>query len=341
MKIVVLNGSPKGMTSVTMQYVLFLKKKRPQHEFVILNVCQDVHKLESDEQAFQEVLQAVSAADGVLWAFPLYYLLVHAYYKRFIELLLERQAKGVFKDKYTAVLTTSIHFFDHTAHEYLNGICDDLEMKFVGSYSAEMYDLAKKEEQQHLLFFADQFLGAMASSRATTRRFMPFEPNRFLYEPGQPAKTTDTAGKSVVIVTDAESPDSNLAKMVTRLQGGLQGTVPVINLHEIKIRGGCMGCIQCGMDNVCVYRDSDDVYEVYHRLMAADVLVLAGTVRDRYLSSRWKLFLDRGFFNGHVPIFAGKQMGYLISGPLRQLASLRPRCSKATSNVSGRTSWTL
>jgi hypothetical protein len=57
--------------------------------------------------------------------------------------------------------------------------------------------------------------------------------------------------------------------------------------------------------------------------LAADILVFAGTVRDRYLSSRWKLFLDRGFFNGHVPVFAGKQMGYLVSGPLMQLDNLR------------------
>ena len=77
------------------------------------------------------------------------------------------------------------------------------------------------------------------------------------------------------------------------------------------------------LDNVCVYRDSDDVHTTYRRLMDADVLVLAGAMRDRYLSSRWKLFFDRGFFHNHVPMFVGKQMAYLISGPLLQNANLR------------------
>ena len=57
--------------------------------------------------------------------------------------------------------------------------------------------------------------------------------------------------------------------------------------------------------------------------MAADILILAGSVQDRYLSSRWKVFFDRGFFMNHVPVFAGKQIGWLVSGPLMQLANLR------------------
>ena len=36
MKIIVLNGSPKGELSVTMQYVAYLAKLYPQHEFDIL-----------------------------------------------------------------------------------------------------------------------------------------------------------------------------------------------------------------------------------------------------------------------------------------------------------------
>ncbi len=70
MKIVVLNGSPKGMVSVTMQYILWLRKILPTHEFTILDVCHDLRRLEDDERAFGEVLREIEAADGVLWAFP-------------------------------------------------------------------------------------------------------------------------------------------------------------------------------------------------------------------------------------------------------------------------------
>ena len=70
MKIVVLNGSPKGMVSVTMQYVLWLRKTSPTHEFTVFSVCHDLRRLEDDERAFGEVLRQVEAANGILSAFP-------------------------------------------------------------------------------------------------------------------------------------------------------------------------------------------------------------------------------------------------------------------------------
>jgi len=147
MKIVVLNGSPKGNMSVTLQYVLFIRKKFSQHELKIFNIAQEIRKIEGEEKAFQEIIEAVKAADGVLWAFPLYFLLVQSNYKRFIEFIWEREAEAAFKNKYAASLSTSIHFFDHTAHNYINAVCDDLDMRFVGAFSAGMYDLLKTKEQ--------------------------------------------------------------------------------------------------------------------------------------------------------------------------------------------------
>jgi multimeric flavodoxin WrbA len=323
MKLVVLNGSPKGMNSVTMQYVLFLKKKFPEHEFSIQNVCQDISKLEASDEHFRQITDAVAASDAVLWAFPLYYLLVHAHYKRFIELLFERHAEGSFRNKYAAILSTSIHFFDHTAHEYIRGICEDLGMRCVGGYSAAMYDLLKERERDRLLLFAKNLFKAVKEQVTVPRRYQPVVHAEFAYQAGKPPQATDTQRKSVMIVTDSECPQDNLAKMVERLRGTFHGPVSVVNLNEIRIRGGCTGCIQCGLDNRCIYHDADDIREVYERLMAADVVLLAGTIRDRYLSSRWKLFFDRGFFHGHVPMFVGKQMGVVVSGPLMQLANLR------------------
>jgi NAD(P)H-dependent FMN reductase len=139
MRFAVLNGSPKGDVSVTMQYVRFIQKKYPSHEFMIQNISQRISKLEEDEVAFQEVIRSIGSADGVLWAFPLYYFLVPSQYKRFIELIWERGTTGAFKGKYAAALSTSIHFFDHIAHSYMNAICDDLSMQFFGGFSEENF----------------------------------------------------------------------------------------------------------------------------------------------------------------------------------------------------------
>ena len=67
MKIVVLNGSPKGDISVTMQYVHFLQKKFPLHELKILNISQRIQVIEKDEKTFREIIDEVRLADGVLW----------------------------------------------------------------------------------------------------------------------------------------------------------------------------------------------------------------------------------------------------------------------------------
>jgi len=323
MQIVVLNGSLKGMTSVTMQYVLFLRKKLPQHEFRILNVCHDIKRLEEDYDAFQEVIGTIEASDAILWATPVYVLLVPGPYKRFIELVIERSAQAAFQGKYASTLTTSVRFFDNTAHAYLNAVCDDLGMRYVGAYSAEMFDLLKEEERKRLVFFGDSFVRAAEEHRPTQRRYYPINTTRFSYAPEPAGKGISTGGRKIVVITCAEDGDENLHNMVRRFCGCFSESVEVINISDMKILGGCLGCIQCSFDNVCIYRDADDVYGIYQKMMAADVVVQAGVIKDRFLSARWKTFLDRGFFNNHVPLLAGKQIGYFVSGPLTQLPNLR------------------
>jgi multimeric flavodoxin WrbA len=324
MKIVVLNGSPKGNISVTLQYVHFIGKKFPQHELKIFNIAQEIRKIEGEEKAFQEIIEAVKSADGVLWAFPLYFLLVHSNYKRFIELIWERKAEAAFKNKYAASLSTSIHFFDHTAHNYINAVCDDLDMRFVGAFSAGMYDLLKTKEQDRLVKFAEHFFEAIGSNAPISNNFRPLLPRKFDYAPGAVGKRIDVGGKKVLILTDSNDAHTNLGRMVERFKGSLSGDVEVVNLNDVDIKAGCLGCIQCGYDNTCAYRDKDGYVEFFNKkVKRADVLVFAGTIRDRYLSSRWKLFFDRSFFYGHAPKYTGKQLGFIISGPLSQLPNLR------------------
>ena len=324
MKIAVLNGSPKGMTSVTMQYVHYIQKEFPQHELKFINISQRIKKIESDESAFQEILDEVKGSDGVLWASPVYFFLVPSNYKRFIELIFERNAEHIFTDKYTACLTTSIHFFDHTAHNYIHAVCDDLKMKFVGSFSADMGDLGKAAERERLGLFAGKFFESIESKAPTSKRYMPVIRGDFDYHPGKAGDTVDAGGKKVVVVTDAQDHQVNLIRMVERFKDSFYGEIEVINLRALDIKGSCLGCVQCAYDNQCVYKDKDEYIDFYNtKLKPADILIFAGAIQDRYLSSRWKMFFDRSFFNGHAPSLIGKQMGFIISGPLSQNSNLR------------------
>jgi multimeric flavodoxin WrbA len=324
MKIVVLNGSPKGNMSVTLQYALFIRKKFPQHELKIFNIAQEIRKIEREEKAFQEIIETVRSADGVLWAFPLYILLVHSGYKRFIELIWEKKAEAAFRNKYAASLSTSIRFFDHSAHNYINAICDDLDMRFVGAFSADMYDLLKAKEQERLVRFAEHFFGAIESNIPTSKNFRPLVHRKFDYVPGHVGKKMDVGINKVLILTDSDDGHTNLGRMIEKFRSSFSSDVEVVNLNSVDIKGGCLGCIQCGYDNTCVYQDKDGYVEFFTtKVKAADVLVFAGAIKDRYLSSRWKLYFDRSFFMGHAPKYTGKQMGFIISGPLSQIPNLR------------------
>jgi multimeric flavodoxin WrbA len=321
MKILVLNGSPKGELSITLQYVRFIQKKFPQHEMKVFHVSQIIKKLERDETAFQKIIDEVRSADGVLWAFGVFVLVVPSQYMRFIELISERHVEHAFKDKYTAVLSTSIHFFDHTAHNYMRSVCEDLNMKYAEALSLDIIDMMKESERINLTIFAENFFEAIERKASTSKLFKPLIFSDFAYSPALPEKKVDIKDKKVVLLTDAYDSNTNLGKMIDRFRQSFSSDIEVIDLNNIDIRGGCLGCMRCGYDNTCAQKDGFS--EFYNkRVRAADIVVFAGTVKGRYLSSTWKMFYDRAFFWTHTPSLVGKQLGYIISGPLSQSPNL-------------------
>jgi hypothetical protein len=88
------------------------------------------------------------------------------------------------------------------------------------------------------------------------------------------------------------------------------------------MKGGCLGCVRCAFDNTCVYTDGFRPF-FEKTVLPADIIIIAGPVKDRYLSAMFKQFFDRSFYRGHVPAMTGKQVGFLVSGPLLQCGTLR------------------
>ena len=72
MKILVLNGSPKGKNSITLQTVRYLQLLHPEHSFVIFHAAQ---KLRSLEQDFSPLRRALQEAELVMFAYPVYTML--------------------------------------------------------------------------------------------------------------------------------------------------------------------------------------------------------------------------------------------------------------------------
>ncbi|MDE7250412.1 MAG: NAD(P)H-dependent oxidoreductase, partial [Lachnospiraceae bacterium] len=142
MKILVINGSPKANYSITLQTVLYLEKYFPKQEFTYLNVGAQIKLLEKD---FSSARTTLETADLLLFSYPVYTFIAPSQLHRFIELV---KASGIdLSGKYATQITTSKHFYDVTAHRYIQDNCQDLGLKFIRGLSADMDDLLSKKGQ--------------------------------------------------------------------------------------------------------------------------------------------------------------------------------------------------
>jgi len=324
MKVTVLNGSPKGDLSVTLQYIRYIEKHYSNYEFSYINVSSRISKIENDENLFKEIINEAALSDLVIWSVPLYVCLIPSQYKRFIELIFERKAASLFAGKFAAVVTSSIHFYDNTAHLYMRGICDDLKMNFAGSYSPDMYDLMKEEERERLLKFASFMFASAENGKGYAPMYGEINYSMAPYVTGESTCSVDSMGKKILVLSDRDYGDENLGRMIKRFAGNFNGAAVIRSLSDIDIKGGCLGCCECGFDYKCIYTGKDGYIDFYNdEIKSADIIIYAGEIKDRYLSADWKRMFDRAFFNTHTPTLKGKQIGFLISGPLRQVPNLR------------------
>ena len=145
MHITVLSGSPQGEHSSTLQYVRYLEQKNPGLAFQVFRVGRQINRLRRSAGELRQVLDAVSASDAVLWAWPVYCGLVPAQLKTFIELVNDGGHARTFAGKPCTSISTSVHFYDHTAHGYMHAVCEDMGMRVAEGYSAHYEDLLKPD----------------------------------------------------------------------------------------------------------------------------------------------------------------------------------------------------
>ena len=117
----------------------------------------------------------------------------------------------------------------------------------------------------------------------------------------------------MVIVTDLSPEDTQLKAMISRFRHRFSRKTRVINIREYPFRGGCLGCFHCAADGKCIYKDGFDEYLRYE-IQTAQSIVYAFTIRDHSMGSRFKMYDDRQFCNGHRTVTIGMPVAYLISG---------------------------
>ena len=315
MKILIVNGSPKGKYSVTLQTLNYLEILHPEHEFKVLHAGQIIKKLQRD---FTPALEMLREAELIVFSYPIYTFIAPSQLHYFIDLM--KKSGEDFRDKFVTQITTSKHFYDITAHKYVEDNCYDMNMKVIKGLSADMDDLTTEKGQKD----AEEFFRLVIWSCENGY----YEPVIARPKAKKPVKVSDAEGVSAksdrlaVIVTDATDEDVQIKAMIKRFTAKLPMKSKVVNISEYPIKGGCLGCFKCAVSGKCIYKDRFDEF-LRNEIQSGDALVYAFTVRDHSMGPRFKMYDDRQFCNGHRTVTMGMPVGYLVSGEYSREANLQ------------------
>ncbi len=308
MNICVLNASPKpAQYSVTYQTVRYLQKRYPRHHYETIDVGARIQSLEKDPSP---ALEAMARADLLLFSYPVYTFLAPSQLHRFLRLIKER---GVdLAGKYASQITTSKHFYDVTAHRYVEENCFDLGLCVICGLSADMEDLTTPKGQQDADAFFQHLLWSV-ENQVFEPAPEPWPGELPAYQPAFATEIEKKPGHETVIVANLEADDHALAAMIEDFRRGYPYETRLINIAEFPFQGGCLGCFHCAGDGKCVYKDGFDTF-LRQKIQTASAIVYAFSIQDHSMGSRFKMYDDRQFCNGHRTVTEGMPFGYLVNG---------------------------
>jgi len=254
-----------------------------------------------------------------LFSYPVYTFLAPSQLHRFIELVKQNGVNVA--EKYATQISTSKHFYDVTAHKYVEENALDLGMRYIRGLSADMEDLLTDKGKSDAEKFFDRFLWSVEEGIYVVQTSGKSD---YVSVPAT-AISTDTeksTDKDIVIITDTTDPNSNLNVMIERFRAQFPYKTRVVNISEYPLAGGCLGCFRCAVSEKCVYKDGFDTF-LRENIQKADAIVYAFTVSDHSMGSRFKMYDDRNFCNGHRTVTVGMPVGYLVSGNYSKENNLR------------------
>ncbi|MCM1262108.1 MAG: NAD(P)H-dependent oxidoreductase [Butyrivibrio sp.] len=306
MKILVVNGSPKGRNSITYQTVRFLQKKFANDEFEVIHAGAQIRMLEQD---MQDVCESMERADMILFAYPVYTFIAPSQLHKFIELLKSHNPN--LSGKYCTQITTSKHFYDITAHSYIEDNCKDMGMRVLRGFSADMNDLLTTKGQLQIITYWNYLKHIIGQENS------PF------VEDLTPVPLREKDSKyRVIIVTDCPEEDVRLRRMIIDFRKALPYESHVVNLQNFDFRGGCLGCFHCAADGTCVYKDGFDEF-LRKKIQRSDSIVYAFSIKDHSMGTLFKTYDDRQFCNGHRTVTMGKPTAYIIDGEFSRERNLQ------------------
>ncbi len=305
MNILVINGSPKGQYSITLQTTEYLKILHPEHQFEVLDAGQKIKALERD---FSPAAKALENAELIIFSYPVYTFIAPCQLHRFIELVKE---SGIdLTEKFATQISTSKHFYDITAHRYIKENAWDLGLKYIKGLSADMDDLTTSGGQKEAEAFFDY---VMFSVENNIYEKSDFPVCNTALGSATPLESKGEKTGNVVIITDCAEDDLVLSAMIDRFRAAVNRNTRIVNIREYPFKGGCLGCFNCAISGKCVYKDGFDEF-LRNDIQKSDAMIFAFTIKDHSMGARFKMYDDRQFCNGHRTVTIGMPVGYIING---------------------------
>lgn len=287
MKALIINGSPKGARSITLQTLKYLELKFPEDSFTFINIALNDKAL---NKSLPDIVKLINETNIVVFSYPVYTFMAPAQLHKFIAAL--KNSSNSFEGKFTTQITTSKHFYDVTAHTYVEENCVDLGFSVLPGLSADMEDLTKEAGRKQAYDFWAHIHWLIA---------------------GKPAPENINNKYEISLVTDANPTDKALNEMIDSFVKTFPGKTRVLNLNDFPFQGGCLGCLKCAATGKCVYTDGFDNY-LRDEVQSTNAIIYAFTIKDHSMGPLFKTYDDRQFCNGHRTVMMGHPVGYLISG---------------------------
>lgn len=275
MFITVLNHSPKGEDSITLQVINYLKKAYSEDHFEVFNCALG--------DVSDELLQSIRESELVIHTSSIFHLGVHAQMIGFLDQLSQYP---VMVNKPVSYVTTSLKLGDSKCEEYIART-----MGYQGARVLQMLSLFDEEilslEGQSKVCKWFEYLKASVVERCETPKY-----------------------QITWVYCDVDDRNKEIEETLREEVDKYFKSSKVITLEEYQV-SPCVACYNCYTNRQCVLSDDflkccDDIYN------ESDFIVFVGTLHFGELSEQFKKWLDRHVQWGRVPDNRRKVFGYVV-----------------------------
>jgi len=312
MKIVVLNGSPNGNQSVSLQYFHYISRHFSQNNHTVFNIGINFSKKPEIDNS--DLKNKIEEADLILWVFPVFFFNVPSQMKHFIETVIDTDLKDFFKGKYASCITSSIKLSDVTAHKYMHIISEYLGMHYIDGYSAERSDIFVNKERKRILNFATLLFKSVLEKVNTFPAFSFYQPSANLTKIKDDFYSDlniEIKGQTLLLY-HSDISGSDPQRINTGFKNLIKSSYISADLAEYNFKP-CMGCFKCGYDNECHIKDGFAAF-FNENVKKSDNLIFIIPAKDAFIAAEWKGFFDRMFFNNHIMVLKNVKMGFVLYG---------------------------